>query len=83
MSRPGCLIYNSVIESFFSRMRAETERTESVNSMKEKEIQIFNWIDFNDTDRISLPRKIREDRIFDYEKAIEKAKKFKNLKLTK
>ena len=43
MSRPGCPIDNSVIESFFSRMRAETERTESVNSMKEKEIQWFSW----------------------------------------
>lgn len=83
MSRPGCPIDNSVIESFFSRMRAETERTESVNSMKEKEIQIFNWIDFHDTDRISLPRKIREDRIFDYNKAIEKAKEFENLNLKK
>ena len=51
--------------------------------MKEKEIQIFNWIDFYDTDRISLPRKIKEDRIFDYDKAIEKAKKFEKLKLEK
>jgi len=48
----------------------------------EKEIQIFNWIDFHDTDRISLPRKIKEDRIFDYDKAIEKAKEFENIKLT-
>ena len=64
-------------------MRAETERNQSVKSMEEKKQLIFDWIDFHDTDRISLPRKPKKKEKFNYDKAIEKAKEFEKLKLKK
>ena len=83
MSRPATPTDNAVIESFFSRLRAETEESQNINSIEEKEKSIFDWIDFHDTDRISLPRKPRKKEYFNYNKAIEKAKEFENLKLKK
>ena len=64
-------------------MRAETERNQSVKSMEEKKQLIFDWIDFHDTDRISLPRKPKKKEKFNYVKAIQKATEFENLKLKK
>ena len=60
---------------FLCIMRAETERNQSVKSMKEKKQLIFDWIDFHDTDWISLPRKPKKNLI-----TRKQYKKQKNLK---
>ena len=83
MSRAGKPIDNSVIESFFSRYRAEIKGFPKPKSAEEQKLIVFDWIWFYMNKRISLPKKITKRKVFNYDKAIEKAKEFEKLKLKK
>ena len=83
MSRKGKPTDNSVVESFFSRYRAEIKCLPKAKNLEELKLQTFDWLWFYDKKRISLPKKINKMKIFNYDKAIEKAKEFEKLKLKK
>lgn len=83
MSRPGRPIDNSVMESFFSRYRAEIKCFPMPKSPEEQKQYTFDWLWFYDKERISLPKKVNKNKIFNYDKAIKKAKEFEKLKLKK
>ena len=83
MSRPGIPIDNSVMESFFSRYRAEIKCFPEPKSPEEQKQYAFDWLWFYDKERISLPKKVNKNNVFNYDKAIEKAKEFEKLKLKK
>lgn len=52
-------------------------------SAEEQKLIAFDWIWFYMNKRISLPKKITKNKVFSYDKAIEKAKEFEKLKLKK
>ena len=83
MSRPGRPIDNSVMESFFSRYGAEIKCFPKPKSPEEQKQYAFDWLWFYDKERIRLPKKTNKNKIFNYDKAIEKAKEFEKLKLKK
>ena len=83
MSRAGRPIDNSVMESFFSIYMAEIKGFPKPKSAEEQKLIVFDWIWFYMNKRISLPKKITKNKLFNYDKAIEKAKEFEKLKLKK
>jgi len=76
MSRPGKPTDNGVIESFFSRYRAEIKCYPKPKSIEELKNITFDWLWFYNEERINLPIKITKHKIFNYEKAIKKATEF-------
>lgn len=83
MSRRGRPTDNAVMESFFSRYRAEIKGFPKPKSIDDVKRNAFDWVWFYDKDRISLPKKIKKRKIFNYDKAIGKAKEFEMLKMKK
>jgi hypothetical protein len=83
MSRRGKPTDNAVMESFFSRYRAEIKGFPKPKSIYDVKNNTFDWVLFYDKERISLPKKVNKKKIFNYDKAIEKAKEFEKLRLKK
>ena len=83
MSRRGKPTDTAVMESLFSRYRAEIKGFPKPKSIDDVKNNTFDWVWFYNKKRIILPKKIKKNKIFNYDKAIEKAKEFEKLKLKK
>ena len=78
MSRRGKPTDNAVMESFFSRYRAEIKGFPKPKSIDDVKRNAFDQVWFYDKDRISLPKNTNKKKIFNYDKAIKRRKNLKN-----